>query len=157
MGRRSTSRLKPLLMPGVSAVLALFSLTIAPQNLRAMAHALGQWSAELAPPVGTVGPHGTVILEPGKQPNQTRVRVIISGDTPGAVRPWHLHAGTCGEVAPIVGPATAYNAIRINKRGNGVAVIDLPIPFPESGELFVNVHEAVHAMEHVVTCGQLVR
>jgi superoxide dismutase, Cu-Zn family len=157
MGRRTLNRLKPLLMPGVSAVLALFTLTLAPQNLRAMAHALGQWSAELAPPAGAVGPHGTVILEPGRQPNQTRVRVVISGDTPGAVRPWHLHAGVIGDSAPIVGPPAAYSAIRINKRGNGVAIINLPIPFPETGALFVNVHEAVHAMEHVVTCGQLVR
>ncbi len=157
MSRRTITRLKPLLMPGISAILALLSLTTAPQSARAMVHSIARWSAELAPPNGAIGPHGTVVLERGKRPNETRVRVVISGDTPGAVRPWHLHAGICGEDAPIVGPEQAYARIRINARGNGVAVIDLPIPFPEAGALFVNVHESPKKMDRIVTCGQLIR
>lgn len=157
MNRTTITRLKPLLMPGFSAILALLSLTTAPQNARAMAHAIARWSAELAPPNGALGPHGSVVLERGKTPNHTRVRVVISGDTPGALRPWHLHAGICGEQAPIVGPEQSYAKIRINARGNGVAVIDLPIPFPEAGTLFVNVHESMKRMDHIVTCGQLER
>jgi superoxide dismutase, Cu-Zn family len=157
MSRRTITRLKPLLMPGFSAILALLSLTTAPLSARAMTHAIAKWSAELAPPNGAVGPHGSVVVEPGRQPNHTRIRVVISGDTPGALRPWHLHAGLCGEPSPIFGPEQAYARIRINARGNGVAVIDLPIPFPEAGALFVNVHESVKAMEKIVTCGQLVR
>jgi hypothetical protein len=144
-------------MPGFSALLALLSLTTAPQTARAMAHAAAKWSAELAPPNGALGPHGMVVLEPGRKLNHTRVRVVISGDTPGALRPWHLHSGLCGEQAPIVGPEKAYAKIRINARGNGVAVIDLPIPFPEAGALFVNVHESTKMMENIVTCGQLAR
>jgi superoxide dismutase, Cu-Zn family len=157
MARRTITRLKPLLMPGVSAVLALLSLSTTPDTARAMLSAAARWSAELAPPNGAVGPRGTVVVEPGRLPNHTRVRVIISGDTPGAVRPWHLHAGQCGDNAPIVGPEGAYARIRINGRGNGVAVIDLPVPFPDSGALFVNVHESAKAMQTIVTCGQLVR
>ncbi len=157
MTRRSITRLKPLLMPGFSAVLALLSLTTAPLSARAMVTTLAKWSAELAPPNGAVGPHGSVVLEPGRTLNHTRVRVVISGDTPGALRPWHLHLGVCGEQGPIIGPEKSYSRIRINARGNGVAVIDLPIPFPEAGALFVNVHESVKAMETIVTCGQLVR
>ena len=157
MDRRTITRLKPIIMPGFSAILALLSLTTTPASARAMAYAVAKWSAELAPPDGAVGPHGSVVLEPGRQPNHTRVRVVISGDTPGAVRPWHLHTGQCGGQGPIVGPEQAYANIRINARGNGVAVIDLPIPFPEAGALFVNVHESVKAMEHIVTCGQLAR
>jgi hypothetical protein len=157
MSRRTVTRLKPLLMPGISAILALLSLTTAPQSARAMAHTIARWSAELAPPNGAIGPHGTVVLERGKRPNETRVRVVISGDTPGAVRAWHLHAGICGEEAPIVGPGPANATIRINARGNGVAVIDLPIPFPEAGALFVNVHESPKNLDRIVTCGQLVR
>jgi hypothetical protein len=56
-----------------------------------------------------------------------------------------------------VGPEKSYARIRINARGNGVAVIELPIPFPESGALFVNVHESLKAMNTIVTCGQLIR
>lgn len=155
MSRRTITRLKPLLMPGISAILALLSLTTAPQNARAMVHTLARWSAELAPPHGSIGPHGSVLLERGKGPNHTRVLVVISGDTPGALRPWHLHAGICGEGGPIMGPEQAYATIRINARGNGVAVIDLPIPFPEAGALFVNVHESLKRMDTIVTCGQL--
>jgi superoxide dismutase, Cu-Zn family len=157
MTRKTITRLKPILMPGFSAMLALLSLTPAPQSARAMAHAIARWSADLAPPNGAVGPHGSVVVEPGRQPNHTRVRVVISGDTPGALRPWHLHSGLCGEHGAIVGPEKLYAKIRINARGNGVAVIDLPIPFPEAGALFVNVHESSKAMDTIVTCGQLIR
>lgn len=157
MNRPTIARLKPLIVPGFSAILALLSLTSAPTSASAMVHALAKWSAELAPPNGAIGPHGSVVLEPGKRPNSTRVRVVISGDTPGALRPWHLHTGICGDHGPIVGPEQSYARIRINARGNGVAVIELPIPFPEAGTMFVNVHESIKAMDHIVTCGQLVR
>ena len=157
MSRKTITRLKPIIMPGMSAILAFFALTAAPASASAMLHTLAKWSAELAPPNGGIGPHGTVVLEPGRQPNHTRVRVVISGDTPGALRPWHVHAGVCGGDGPIVGPEQAYDRIRINRRGNGVAVIDLPIPFPEAGALFVNVLESASHMDHIVTCGQLAR
>jgi len=157
MNRPTIARLTPIVLPGFSAILALLSLTSAPASAGAMVHALAKWSADLAPPNGVTGPHGSVVLEPGKRPNSTRVRVVISGDTPGALRPWHLHTGQCGEQGPIVGPEKSYARIRINGRGNGVAVIELAIPFPESGALFVNVHESIKSMETIVTCGQLIR
>lgn len=158
MTRRTTTRLKPILMPSVSAVFALLSLTAAPESAQALAHLHpNKWSAELEPPDGVSGPHGSVVLEPGRRPNHTTVRVVISGDTPGALRPWHLHSGICGEPGQIVGPEQSYQRIRINARGNGIAVIDLPIPFPEAGALFVNVHESLLAMDNIVTCGQLER
>lgn len=157
MNSPAIARLKPIILPGFSAMLALLSMTSAPTTARAMVHALTKWSADLAPPNGAVGPHGSVVLEPGKRPNSTLVRVVISGDTPGAFRPWHLHAGQCGDPGPVVGPEQSYARIRINARGNGVAVIELPIPFPEAGALFVNVHESLKAMNTIVTCGQLAR
>jgi len=157
MNSPAIARLRPIILPGFSAMLALLSMTSAPTSAGAMVHAHAKWSADLAPPTGAVGPHGSVVLEPGKRPNSTLVRVVISGDTPGALRPWHLHAGQCGEPGPVVGPEKSYARIRINARGNGVAVIELPIPFPESGALFVNVHESLKAMNTIVTCGQLIR
>ena len=158
-----TTRLTPLVMPGLQAMLAFVSLSTSPEGAKALGHAHTKWSTDLAPHAGFAGPHGTVVVEPGAKPNHTLVRVVISGDTPGAMRPWHLHSGTCtgvseGRVAgPIVGPEQSYARIRINARGNGVAVIDLPIPFPEVGELFVHVHESAKIMRHIVTCGQLAR
>jgi len=157
MNSPAIARLRPIILPGFSAMLALLSMTSAPTTAGAMVHAHAKWSADLAPPNGAAGPHGSVVLEPGKRPNSTLVRVVISGDTPGALRPWHLHAGQCGEQGSVVGPEKSYARIRINARGNGVAVIELPIPFPESGALFVNVHESLKAMNTIVTCGQLVR
>jgi hypothetical protein len=157
MNRPTIARLTPIVLPGFSAILTLLSLTSTPTSARAMVHAHSKWSADLAPPNGDIGPHGSVVLEPGKRPNSTRVRVVISGDTPGALRPWHVHSGQCGDVGPIVGPEKSYARIRINARGNGVAVIELATPFPESGALFVNVHESNTSMETIVTCGQLNR
>jgi superoxide dismutase, Cu-Zn family len=151
MQRRKPRRITPILVPVVNTVLALLTLSVSP----ATAHGATRWRAELLPPNGSIGPRGTVVIEPSRVPNHTRVRVVISGDKPGAKRPWHVHAGQCGEQAPIVGPEDVYARIRINGRGNGVAVIDLPVPFPQSGELFVSVHESAKAMESIVISGQL--
>jgi len=148
-------------MPGFQAMLAFLSFSTSPDGAIALGSAHTKWSTDLAPHLGDTGPHGTVVVEPGAKPNHTLVRVVISGDTPGAMRPWHLHSGTCGGegrgVGPIFGPEQSYARIRINARGNGVAVVDLPIPFPETGELFVHVHESTKRMRHIVTCGQLAR
>lgn len=158
---RLITRPRPPVMPGFQAMLAFVSLSAARNGANGLGNAHAKWITDLAPHGSGAGPRGTVVVEPGAKPNHTLVRVVISGDTPGAFRPWHLHAGTCGGdgrvAGPIVGPEQAYARIRINARGNGVAVVDLPIPFPETGELFVHVHESSKLMRRIVTCGQLAR
>jgi len=158
---RLVTRPSPLVMPGLQAMLAFVSLSTSPNGAKALGNAHTKWITDLAPHGNAVGPHGTVVVEPGAKPNHTLVRVVISGDTPGAMRPWHLHSGTCGgddpAAGPIVGPEQAYAPIRINARGNGVAVVDLPIRFPEMGDLFVHVHDWTKSMRRIVACGQLAR
>jgi len=158
---RRITRLTPIVMPGFQAMLAFVSFSTSPDAVKGAGGTHAKWSTELAPHGDDAGPHGSVVVEPGAKPNHTVVRVVISGDAPGAMRPWHLHAGTCAAdgrlLGPIVGPEQSYARIRINPRGNGVAVVDLPIPFPEAGELCVHVHESTKVMRHIVTCGQLSR
>jgi hypothetical protein len=159
MGKRSlTRRITPLIMPGFVALLALLSSTTTPLAARAMWHAATRWTAELVPAGnGAAGPHGTVVLQPARQPNHVTVRVVISGDTPGAHRAWQVRAGPVDGDGSVLGPADAYATIRINRRGNGVAVIDLPIALPESGEFCACVYNSAHLPDTLIASGMLVR
>jgi len=68
-------------------MLAFVSLSTSPDAAKNLGVAHPKWSTELAPHGGDAGPNGSVVVEPGAKPNHTVVRVVISGDAPGAMRP----------------------------------------------------------------------
>jgi Cu-Zn family superoxide dismutase len=94
---------------------------------------------------------------PGPVSNQTNVTIQVSGDTPGATHPWHIHRGTCGNDQGIVGPPTAYTPIVIGQSGDGSATATLPIPPLGSGQYYVNVHASPSDLKTIVACGNLTK
>jgi hypothetical protein len=116
-----------------------------------------RWSATLTPPAGSPTPQvsGTGTVMGNADSTQTRVEVNLSGVTPGADLPWHLHRGTCGDDQGIVGEASAYTPLKvgINGRSNGVATIAMAMP--RSGEYMINVHASPADLGTIVACGNL--
>lgn len=93
----------------------------------------------------TVGPVGS---------DSTRATVKVTGAKAGSELPWHMHTGACGAKGAIVGPPTAYPAIKVGPDGNGDGTAILPIAAPTSGEFSVNVHASTTDMKPVA-CGAL--
>jgi hypothetical protein len=113
-----------------------------------------RWTAALAPQAGgTVA--GTATVAPGTTSGTTVVVVSIRGGTPGAIYPWHVHSGQCGDNGSIVGSASAYPSLTANADGTGQANATLPIPAPSSGSYYVNVHASPSDMGTIVSCGNL--
>lgn len=81
--------------------------------------------------------------------------VNITGATPGAVHPWHVHAGTCASGGPIVGDPNAYTPLQVGTGGaaSGVATIDVVLQPQQS--YFINVHASPADLATIVACGDL--
>ena len=112
-----------------------------------------EWKTSLKPGAGS-NITGTAEFK-AKSDKETEAEISIKGATAGAELPWHVHSGKCGSNGPIVGAATAYQPIKVNKDGSGKAEAKLAMATPASGEYFVNVHKSAADLKTIVACGDL--
>jgi hypothetical protein len=112
-----------------------------------------KWSANLAPQGGT-NVSGTATVE-GKDASSTHATVSITGGDPGATYPWHVHSGKCGDNGAVVGQASAYTPIKIDKSGKGKVDVTLPFAIPDNGSYYINIHHSSTDMGTIVSCGNL--
>jgi superoxide dismutase, Cu-Zn family len=122
----------------------------------AWAAPLANWSATLA---GLEGRKvtGTATAKPAADGAGTDVTVTLDGDTPGATRPWHIHAGTCTKSGGVVGGGRAYTPLAIDSKGHGAGKATLAVALADTGSYYVNIHDASSAMGIIVACGDLIR
>jgi len=111
------------------------------------------WRGMLMPMSGSTV-SGTVAVRPISDA-QTQATVTLAGGTAGAVYPWHIHSGSCGQAGPIVGPPTAYTSLSVNADGTSTVVVTLPFATPTSGAYYVNVHASPSDMGTIVSCADL--
>lgn len=90
-----------------------------------------------------------------KDEGRTQARVEISNAAPGGVHPWHVHRGQCGADQGILGPADAYEPLKVQGNGRAGSTATVPVPFPKTGQFFVNVHASAGNMGTIVACGNL--
>jgi hypothetical protein len=138
MARRILRRLNPTTAPGVTAMAALAASLAGATGER---RTLDKLVADLVAAAGATGPTGHVVLEPGRRDGQLRLRLVIANDTPGAHRAWRIRP-----ITPSAAPAAAA-AVRINAKGNGVAVatldaLALPSDVPLVVELLTDTPDA---------------
>ena len=98
---------------------------------------------------------GEVEMVAGKTPGTTAVEVSVARDAAGAVRPWHVHVGSCAKGGPVLGAAAAYPTLRVNGKGAAEGEATLRLALPDSGSYYVNIHESASAMAKIVACGDL--
>ena len=98
---------------------------------------------------------GEVEMVAGKTPGTTAVEVSVARDAAGAVRPWHVHVGSCAKGGPVLGAAAAYPALRVNGKGAAEGEATLRLALPDSGSYYVSVHESAATMSKIVACGDL--
>jgi hypothetical protein len=86
------------------------------------------------------------------------VNLQVSGGTPGATYPWHIHAGTCADgMGPIVGNAQLYTALGTSGDGTASLMTTLPVTLNDNQRYHVNVHASPTDMGTIVACGDLTR
>jgi len=110
----------------------------------------GSYMATLASPTGAKTPSGMVMVANGKD-----VALTLTGDTPGSLRVWHVHQGTCKDDRGIVGSAHQYTAFAITAKGEGRAKTTLTTPLADGTKYFVAVYASIEDMKTIVACGEL--
>jgi hypothetical protein len=118
-----------------------------------------RWNGVLATPpelAGIVQVRGQGWMGPDpKELDKTQAHVDISNAVPGGQHPWHVHRGQCGSDKGIFGPADAYPPLKVEGDGRAAATARLAVPYPKTGEYFVNVHASAKNMSTIVACGNL--
>jgi Cu-Zn family superoxide dismutase len=112
------------------------------------------YSANLAAMNGSTV-HGTATVH---AMNGSTVNLQISGGTPGATYPWHIHTGSCADgMTPIVGDPQLYTALGTSGDGTASLMATLPINLTANQRYHVNVHASPTNMGTIVSCGDLAR
>lgn len=84
--------------------------------------------------------------------------ITISGDEPGAVRPWHVHVNSCAQGGDIFGADDQYPRLTIGADGTASAVADVPVVPNPNAQYHVNVHQSDDPDEFgvFIACGDMV-
>jgi len=110
------------------------------------------WNAAIAPQGGSaVRGTTTATVREG----HTAANTSITGGTPGAVHPWHIHEGTCASGGPIVGTPNAYTPLQVASNGAATAEAHLMLTLNEARAYHVNVHASPTEMGNIIACGPL--
>jgi superoxide dismutase, Cu-Zn family len=121
----------------------------------AMTTPASSWTTTLAPATEASGAiAGTAELD-STGPAQSKATVSIRGDQPGAIRPWHVHHGRCGQGGAVLGSASEYPPIKVGPDGTGSATASLDVATPATGDYLVNVHASAADLQTIVACGDL--
>ena len=113
-----------------------------------------QWNAVL--PAAASGVSGTLTFVRLDPPGQTRVIIALSGGASGAIIPWHVHYGQCGDDGKIVGTPGNYPPLVLGTTGRLDAVAQLPFELADRTRYFVHLHTSPSDMS-VATCAALLR
>ena len=98
---------------------------------------------------------GDLEMLDGKEAGTTAIEVTYGRDVAGAVRPWHVHVGSCAKGGPVLGAASAYPVLRVDAKGAAEGKATLRLALPDSGNYYVDIHESAAAMSRIVACGDL--
>jgi hypothetical protein len=121
----------------------------------AMTIPVSRWTTTLAPVSEASGAVvGTAELDSAGS-GASIAKVSIRGDQPGAIRPWHVHHGQCGQDGAVLGSPKDYPPITVGPDGTGSATAALDVASPASGDYLVNVHASAADLGTIVACGDL--
>lgn len=133
----------------VAALLVTLSSSLAAMSLRHIA-----WDGMVQGKDGSKI-RGLIEMVGGTAKGTTSAEVQYTGDSPGATRMWHVHAGSCGKAGAILGAASAYPALKVDAKGAVKVKATLRVQLPESGSYYIDVHAAPGSPGKIVACGDL--
>ena len=142
-----SSRAESVLVLVIALVIAAFTV--------GMAGPAATWTTTLVPVSEVSGAiAGTAELD-SIGPAASTARISIRGDRPGAIRPWHVHHGRCGQDGAVLGSASDYPPVKIGQDGTGTATATLKVATPAAGDYLINVHASATDLQTIVACGDL--
>lgn len=115
-----------------------------------------EWQAVLEGEAGWEHLSGSAVVEFMEGTSAFTATAELSGDTPGAVRPWHVHVNTCAQGGGIVGQDGDYPRLTIGAGGDATASVTVPLSLSVGAAYHVNVHLSDGDLATIIACGDLV-
>ena len=114
------------------------------------------WSTLVfATPDATTAITGSAIVRERIGADVFAAQVEVRNDTRGAVRPWHVHIGTCAQGGAIVGLDADYARLLVDLDGVARNTVRIPVRLVPEASLYVDVHESDAAFNTIIACGDL--
>lgn len=85
----------------------------------------------------------------------TRVIFNLAGGSGGAVHPWHVHYGVCGNDHMIVGNPANFPPLALGSTGSLTAAAQLAVHLETNEKYVVHIHATAMDMT-TIACGELV-
>jgi Cu-Zn family superoxide dismutase len=114
-----------------------------------------EWGANLTPTDPTCQLAGSASVTSTTGSGFLDASISISNDHPGALRPWHVHVGSCGQGGAIVGLDSEYPRLAIGADGVGAATVRVAADLDPNLAYSVNVHESDALLNTIIACGNL--
>jgi hypothetical protein len=115
-----------------------------------------EWHATLQPTeVGRTIQGDAVVRMKVGEPAFTAA-ITVRTDTPGAIRPWHVHYGDCRSGGGIVGSDEAYPRLAVGTDGVAMSDVLIRIGLDPAAAYHVNVHCSDAEFDRIIACGDLV-
>ena len=90
--------------------------------------------------------------------DRVRVRLIVSTSYhDGSDLNWAIVPGRCGSNMMPIAPIEQFPTIEVSTNGRGEVDRVLPLTIAKTGQYHVNVYRGGTQLEHVLTCGNIVR
>jgi len=113
-----------------------------------------QWTATLTPTTKSSTLHGTVRFVRSSPETWTRVIFNLSDGTGGAVHPWHIHYGVCGDDHLIVENPAKYPPFMLGSTGSLTGAASVQVHLLDNEQYVVHVHASAMDMT-TIACGPL--
>lgn len=114
-----------------------------------------EWTTDLQAEAGFEGITGEASV--GFTAGETSFSSIatIEGATEGAVHPWHVHVGQCGDGGEIVGDPNGYPPLEPGADGSDTQTATINAQLDADADYYVNVHASPDDLGTIVACGTL--
>lgn len=113
-----------------------------------------QWTATLTPTNGGTL-HGSVTFVRTSPETWTRASFDLADGTGGAVHPWHIHYGVCGDDHRIVQNPARYPPLILGSTGRLTGSAQIPVHLLDDEKYVVHIHASAVDMR-TIACGPLV-
>jgi hypothetical protein len=115
-----------------------------------------EWRATLQPTEVNGTLQGDALVRQTEGEDSFTAGITIRVDTPGALRPWHVHLGSCGEGGAIVGSDADYPRLGVGTDGTATNEVQVRVGLDPAAAYSVNVHCSDAELDHIIACGNLV-
>jgi len=115
-----------------------------------------EWRAHLVSLDQALGINGDATVVEVVNEAAFTASITIRNDVVGAIRPWHVHFGTCATGGAIVGEDAAYPRLQVGADGAATVNVMIRVGLDPALAYHINVHKSDAEFNTIIACGDMI-